>query len=186
MPTIFTHGLTGYTIKKLLKDNPSYLKLTVASIVCAMLPDADVIGFAFHIPYESMFGHRGFTHSVFFAVLVAIIVQFTLFRNENLSTKNGKLIFLVIFCSTVSHPIFDMFTNGGHGVALFAPFSNHRYFFPWFRPILVSPIGVDGIFSGYGLRVLFSELLFIGLPCLFLLVLKKVWPLKDERKTVSK
>jgi inner membrane protein len=63
---------------------------------------------------------------------------------------------------TASHGILDALTNGGRGIAFFAPFSNHRYFFPW-RPIQVSPIGV-GFFSARGLRALASESLWIWLP----------------------
>jgi inner membrane protein len=40
----------------------------------AMLPDADVIAFYFGIPYGSRFGHRGFTHSLFCAALVGMLV----------------------------------------------------------------------------------------------------------------
>jgi hypothetical protein len=47
-------------------------------------------------------------------------------------------------------------TDGGLGVAFFAPFHNERYFFPW-RPIAVSPIGM-GFFSERGLEVIISEL----------------------------
>jgi len=34
-----------------------------------MLPDIDVIGFSFGIQYGDMFGHRGLTHSLCFALL---------------------------------------------------------------------------------------------------------------------
>jgi inner membrane protein len=54
-------------------------------------------------------------------------------------------------------------TNGGLGVAFFAPFQNDRYFFPW-RPIQVSPIGVASFFSEWGLRVVRSELQWVWLP----------------------
>jgi inner membrane protein len=58
-------------------------------------------------------------------------------------------------------------TNGGLGVAFFAPFNNQRYFFP-FRPLLVSPIGVDPFFTTRGLKVIFSELVWIWFPSLVL------------------
>jgi inner membrane protein len=63
---------------------------------------------------------------------------------------------------TASHGMLDAMTNGGRGIAFFAPFSNHRYFFPW-RPIQVSPIGA-GFFSARGLSVLVSEARWIWLP----------------------
>ena len=49
------------------------------------------------------------------------------------------------------------------GIALLAPFDNGRYFFPW-RPIQVSPIGLHGFFTEFGLTALRSEILWIWLP----------------------
>jgi membrane-bound metal-dependent hydrolase YbcI (DUF457 family) len=55
----------------------------------------------------------------------------------------GLVALLLLFLAAASHPLLDMLTDGGLGVALLAPFSWSRYFFP-FRPIPVSAIGVDG------------------------------------------
>jgi len=74
------------------------------------------------------------------------------------------------FVVTLSHPLLDACTTGGLGVAFFSPFSNHRYFFP-FHPIKVSPIAVNSFFSDWGLRVLLSEALWIGLPTLIVVLI---------------
>jgi inner membrane protein len=71
-------------------------------------------------------------------------------------------LFLWFFAVTASHGLLDAMTDGGRGIAFFAPFSPHRYFFPW-RPIAVSPIGA-GFFSARGLRVLVSEARWIWVP----------------------
>jgi inner membrane protein len=63
----------------------------------------------------------------------------------------------------MSHGLLDAMTDGGLGVAFFAPFHNERFFFPW-TPIRVSPIGA-GFFSARGLTTLKSELLWVWLPC---------------------
>src|SRR6267378_8050335 len=42
------------------------------------------------------------------------------------------------FLATASHGLLDAMTNGGLGVAFFAPFCDTRYFLPW-QPIVVSP-----------------------------------------------
>lgn len=60
-------------------------------------------------------------------------------------------------------------TNGGLGIALLSPFDNYRYFFPW-TPIVVSPIGLRGFFSHWGLEVMISEIIYVWAPlliCLF-------------------
>jgi inner membrane protein len=54
-------------------------------------------------------------------------------------------------------------TDGGLGVAFFAPFSNQRYFLP-LRPIEVSPIGLNFFFSARSLVVIWSEIKWIWIP----------------------
>jgi inner membrane protein len=170
MPTIFTHGFAAYTLSKVIANKTATFKLLLAVVICSMLPDADVIGFKFGIAYDSLFGHRGFTHSIVFALLLAFTVKSIFFKAEKIFSKNGMLILFVLFMSTLSHPLLDMLTNGGLGVALFSPFSNHRYFFGGLRPVQVSPIGAIGFFSMWGVRVLISEFIFIGLPCILTLL----------------
>jgi inner membrane protein len=126
-----------------------------------MLPDADVIAFAFGIPYGDMFGHRGFTHSLFFAGVIGAVVTWHLLRRPG-ADSHRLTLFLWVTAVTMSHGLLDAMTDGGRGIAFFAPFSDQRYFFPW-RPIQVSPIGV-GFFSARGLRVLASEARWIWVP----------------------
>jgi inner membrane protein len=64
-------------------------------------------------------------------------------------------------------------TDGGIGIAFFAPFDDGRYFLPW-RPIPVSPIGVGRFFSARGAAVLRAEVLLVWLPA-FLVALVAVW-----------
>jgi inner membrane protein len=137
-----------------------------------MLPDVDVIAFSFGIPYGDMFGHRGFTHSLLFAVVIGAVVTWHLSHLLHLShlshpshpshPSNRLALFLWFTAVTASHGLLDALTNGGRGIAFLAPFSDHRYFFPW-RPIQVSPIGV-GFFSPRGLLVLASEAGWIWVP----------------------
>lgn len=131
-------------------------KLSLICILLACLPDADVIGFKFGVPYESQWGHRGFTHSLVFAIVMGFLT--TLFFKEK-----KKSVFLLATLSTFSHPLSDMLTNGGLGVALWWPFDTSRYFFPW-RPIQVSPIGIGNFIGMRGVYVLASEVLVMWLP----------------------
>lgn len=78
-------------------------------------------------------------------------------------TTNRLTTFVFLFLRAISHTLLDAMTSGGLGVAFFSPFSNERYFFPW-RPIRVSPIGVD-FFGEAGVAVLRSEMIWVGLPC---------------------
>lgn len=156
----------GYTLKRLLSPRAAG-GLAIAAMVSAFLPDADVLAFAFGIPYEHWLGHRGFTHSLLFAGLWSGLLTALFFRSH------WRIAWLVLFLATASHGLLDAMTDGGRGVAFFAPFDNDRYFLP-FRPIRVSPLGIGRFFSERGLEVIFSELLWIGLPCVVALVLQKL------------
>ena len=93
-----------------------------------MIPDLDVIGFRFGIHYGDFWGHRGFTHSLVFAAILAGLVMLLLPR-----TKTGiqrSYLFVYLFLATAGHGLLDAITNGGLGVAFFSPFNNQRYFLP--------------------------------------------------------
>lgn len=78
------------------------------------------------------------------------------------------VVFVLVFVATLSHPLLDMLTSGGLGVALYWPYSNERVFFDY-RPIAVSPIGIANFFSARGWRVIQSELLWVWLPSAILM-----------------
>ncbi|MDT7603820.1 MAG: inner membrane protein [Acidobacteriota bacterium] len=171
MPTIFSHAVAAVAIGKTYTREAMPPKFWVWSVLCAVLPDADVIGFAFGVRYGDMLGHRGLTHSVAFALCLSFAVVKLAFREVETSTRHWLALIAYFFVVTASHGVLDALTDGGLGVAFFAPFSARRYFFPW-RPIEVSPIGL-GFFSERGIEVFASELMWVWLPSLALVV--AVW-----------
>jgi len=162
MASIFGHAMVGFTLSKIPSKKNTKLLLLLA-IGSTILPDLDVLAFNFGIPYSHPFGHRGFTHSILFAILWATVLMFIFGK------QNKKIWWLVIFLSTISHGILDAMTSGGKGVGFFIPFDNNRFFFP-FREIIVSPIGIERFFSEWGFRVILSELKYIALPCFIILL----------------
>lgn len=149
MPTILTHPAAAL-VAPWFRGIPRSAILLGA--IASILPDIDVIGFNFGIPYGSTFGHRGFTHSILFALIVSALF----------ARRNAKAFAFIFFCA-ISHPILDAMTDGGRGIAFFSPFSNDRYFFPW-RPIRVSPIGAGAFFTARGLQTLLSEVRWVWVP----------------------
>jgi len=133
------------------------------SITCSILPDADVIGFALGLPYNSLWGHRGLSHSLCFAFVLSLCVVSLAFRERVICSWSWWSHVLYFFVVTASHGVLDAMTDGGRGIAFFAPFDTTRYFFPW-RPVHVSPISIRAFFSPRGLHILGSELVFIWLP----------------------
>lgn len=168
MPTVITHSVIGLAAAFGFKTRKQSIKLILLSMTCSILPDADIIGYYWlYIPSYDFFGHRGFFHSPFFAVMASVLVVYLFFRKEvNFSKKWWKLV-VYFFILTASHGLLDAFTNGGNGIALLSPISNDRYFFLW-TPIEVSPLGIKALFSKRGLEVLISELLWVWAPILLL------------------
>jgi inner membrane protein len=134
--------------------------LAVLALAYSVLPDLDAVGMWFGVPYAHPFGHRGFTHSVFFSVVLAGVG--TLFAGE--LGAQPWLVFPVLFVTLISHGALDAMTDGGLGIAFFSPFSHRRYFLPW-RMIAVSPLSPMALLSWRGLRVLGTELRYVWVPC---------------------
>jgi inner membrane protein len=141
-----------------------------------VVPDLDVIGFQFGIKYGDFWGHRGFTHSLTFAALLAVAVVGIASR-RSLPTLGRFTMWAYFFLATASHGLLDAMTDGGLGVAFFSPFNNRRYFLPW-TPIRVSPIGVGRFFTARGLAVLQSEILWIWVPAI--LIAASAWYLRQK------
>jgi len=137
--------------------------ILVAGVAASVLPDLDVLAFRLGVPYGSALGHRGLTHSLVFAVLVALLGA----RLHRLLATKSSTAFFFLLVATGSHGILDAFTNGGFGIAFLWPFSNERFFAPY-QVIEVSPIGISRFLSSRGLSVLESELLWVWAPCIVL------------------
>ena len=161
MPTIVTHGFVAALLGRSSAAGRMPARFWFLSVLCSIAPDADVLGFRLGISYGDMLGHRGLSHSLVFALVLSLIVSALALPR----VPQGRTKFLLVsyfFVVTASHGILDAMTDGGLGVAFFAPFDDTRYFFP-FRPIKVSPIGLS-FFSARGLDVIWSEFLWVCIP----------------------
>lgn len=172
MPTIITHSVVAACSVRSFNPGKETLKLWIFSIICSSFPDIDVIGYRWlYIPAYEFFGHRGFFHSPFFAVLLSILIVCSFYRQEEIFSKTWWKYILYFFLLTASHGILDALTNGGNGIALLSPITNQRYFFPW-TPIEVSPLGIKGFFTQRGLAVLVNEMVWVWVPCLIVILMK--------------
>lgn len=175
MPSVFTHAAVPLMLGAATGTSRVSRHLLAAGALAAMLPDADVLAFALHIPYASDFGHRGATHSLAFAVILAALAA--LWHRQLDSTPVRAALFVGL--AALSHPLLDACTNGGLGVALWWPFDDARWFAP-FHPIAVSPIG-SRFFSVRGWHVLLSELCWVWLPTAALAACIVVWRRTSKR-----
>ena len=169
MASAFAHAALGATLGKLFLPEKRHWPYWLAAAACAALPDVDSVGYRLGVPYASLWGHRGLTHSLLAAALVAaagvLVSQLAQRTGRPAAARLGLLLFL----ATASHGLLDAMTTGGLGVAFFSPWHLERYFFP-IRPIKVSPLSIRGFFGSRGLLVLASEAVWVGLPCLLLLL----------------
>lgn len=162
MASAFGHALASVALGTGFSTTIKSWKFWLLGMACSILPDADVITYQFGFEYGSFWGHRGFSHSFLFAVILGVFITLLFYRKQKLGWQwIGLTAFFTL--STASHSILDAMTSGGLGVAFFSPWDNTRYFFSW-RPIQVSPIGIENFFSEWGKRVLLSELIWIGIP----------------------
>ena len=94
------------------------------------IPDLDVFigSWLFNNEIDSMAFHRGFMHSIVFAILAAlsigIFVHWLYNKGKRIDTTTQKDWIWLFFLSIFTHPLLDSFTP--YGTQLFLPFSNYR------------------------------------------------------------
>lgn len=138
-------------------DVPGFAPLVLVYTALSFLPDADVLGFGWGIPYGHAFGHRGAAHSTVLALGLGLVAAFHFARS-----KRPAWPVLLVAATVASHGLLDAFTDGGKGIALLWPLTEERFFAPW-RPIPVAPIGLR-FWSLVGLKIaLFEAALFFPL-----------------------
>ena len=163
MPTVLTHPAVPLAIGLGLGKDVVPAPLLIAGVAVSVMPDLEVLAFRYGISYASDFGHRGFSHSLIFAVFLALVgaCAFRYFQ-----TSFGRA-FLFLFVAAASHGILDAFTNGGLGIAFLWPLSSHQFFAP-VQVIQVAPLGISGLLSSRGVTVLISKIMWVWIPCLII------------------
>lgn len=164
MPTIFSHPAVALSGLPVLKNVKRKTAIVATGFFLTILPDFDVIAFKLGIPYHHILGHRGISHSIFFALAVSSVM--VLFFRQKQFLKS-LVVWIYLSLCALSHGFLDAMTNGGLGVAFFAPFSEERFFFDY-RPIRVSTLNISRFFNGLGIPVIEIELVYIWVPAFFL------------------
>ena len=166
MPTILTHAAVPLAVGLGLGAGVIPVRLLIAGVIVSILPDLDVVAFHLGFPYAHDLGHRGATHSLLFAAIIALLGSTAISYFKASISRTFSFLLL----AAASHGLLDAFTNGGMGIAFFWPFSSARYFAP-VQVIEVSPLSLSRIFSVRMGEVFISELLCVWVPCLLLMML---------------
>ena len=187
MCTVFTHAAVA-----LLAGGAIYAgrnmprRFWIIAPICSAFPDMDTGLFAYGVEYADVWGHRGMVHSPFFAIIFCAIIMAVFFRTV-IPTFSGRWwgVYAFLTLITISHGVLDGFTDGGHGVAFFEPFSHERHFMPW-TPIKVSAMGLKSMFTAAAAQTLLSELKWVVAPAIALsipIALANIWLLRHSRST---
>jgi inner membrane protein len=102
-------------------------KAMVWGIIAQSIPDIDFIATTWLDTPSGLLAHRGFTHSILFAVVVAFIMAVPanrLHRPHNISFTRWLIFFSA---AILTHIFIDAFNN--YGVGWFEPFSHQRISF---------------------------------------------------------
>lgn len=161
MPTVLSHPEVPLALTAIAGTSRISGRLLLAGVVASALPDLDVLGFRLGIAYSSEFGHRGFSHSLLFA---AVVAAFAALSAPALKAQRFAAAWFVgLACA--SHGVLDMLTNGGHGIAYFWPISDDRFFFPT-QVIEASTLNLRRFLGPAGFAVLVSEFRWVWLPAI--------------------
>ncbi len=174
MPSVFSHAIVGSTLVACGLSRPRAAVVAMGAAL-AVVPDLDVVGLAFGWGLDHPLGHRGLSHSLVAAAGLAALATVALRAQAG---ESRWRVWLVLALAAASHGVLDAFTNGGRGVAFFAPFFDTRWHFA-VRPIEVSPIGVWSFVSRRGVEVLANEVVWLWAPSL--LALAVTWAARRPR-----
>ena len=148
MPLPIAHGLLGASLVAAIHPKPSarsYLPLLAG----AFLANAADFDFGFSVFFGLKGWHRGFTHSLSFA-LIFTLVLIILFGRKHLREA------LAYGSAYASHCILDFATTvKGGGVELLFPFSTGRFGLRWFGlSEMPSRLSIIEILATLGLEIL--------------------------------
>ena len=145
----------------------------VFAVVCAAFPDIDILWSPYGIATDSMWGHRGITHSFPFAIVFAGLV--TRYGFAGSYWKGFRLqLWMALSLAGMTHGLLDSLTQFAGWVALFAPFTAQRYFIPfapvgWYGP----PFTVNSV-AGLA-RMMAAEVVDVWIPALVIVALALAW-----------
>jgi inner membrane protein len=114
-----TQIVLGAAVGEAVAGRKMGAKAALWGAVGGTIPDLDVFLRFFYDPLDAALVHRGFSHSLLFALLAGLALAFV---SRKLSKKDysRKMWFWLWFLSIVTHPILDIFTN--YGTQFFWPF----------------------------------------------------------------
>lgn len=160
----WAHAIAGAAAGAFYQASHQRRRVITLAAICAVAPDLDLIGWPLGISPAAPLGHRGLSHSIAFAVVLGGSAALAFL--SDLTRRERAVAAAALILATATHSVLDALTTyAPTGPAFWAPFSNHRYRFPW-MPLT----GAGGLETDFG-----REALFVCLPALVLILLIEWW-----------
>ncbi|MCT4614162.1 MAG: metal-dependent hydrolase [Marinifilaceae bacterium] len=141
---IVTQTLLGAAVGEYTLGRKAGNKAILWGAIAGIIPDLDTVFTGFFSDVDGLFIHRGFSHSLIFAILLSPPLSWLIFfihkKNKSVSHKNWANL---VFWAAFTHPFIDYLTTYGTGA--FLPFSEYRIEF--------STIGIIDIFYSIPLLI---------------------------------
>lgn len=122
---LVTQTVLGAAVGELVLGKKAGNKAILWGAVGGLIPDLDVLITPLFSEVDGLFVHRGFSHSLIFAFLIAPLLGWLIHRihqkKMNITRREWTIL---IFWAAFTHPILDYFTTYGTGA--FLPFSGYR------------------------------------------------------------
>ncbi len=122
-----THIALGACIGEAFFEKGFGKKAMIWGALAQSIPDIDFLAATWLSPVDNLLAHRGFTHSLLFAVLVApffALIAEKVHRPHNISFRKWLYFFAI---EVFLHLFLDAFNN--YGVGWFEPFAHQRISF---------------------------------------------------------
>ncbi|NBC83881.1 MAG: metal-dependent hydrolase [Bacteroidetes bacterium] len=127
-------------------------KALLIGAIIGSIPDFDVFFSNLYTEENALLMHRGFSHSLFFSLLLAPLLAFILNKIPPAQPVSYKQWWFMSFLVLVTHPLLDMLT--GYGTGFFEPFSNLR--------IEINSVSIIDVFYTLPFLVLLISLMFFS------------------------
>jgi inner membrane protein len=127
-------------------------KALLTGAVIGTIPDLDVLFTGFYSEADGLLVHRGFSHSLVFALLLSPLLALLLGRIFRKTQVSFRKWWLMAFLVLVTHPVLDMLT--GYGTGFFEPLSGAR--------IEINSIAIIDVFYTLPFLTILIVLMFYG------------------------
>ena len=122
---LVTQTVLGGAVGEMVLGKKAGNKAIMWGAVGGLIPDLDIFVAPFFNEVDGLFVHRGFSHAIIFAFLLAPVLGWLIHRihKQKTDVRQREWTFL-IFMAAFTHPILDYLTTYGTGA--FLPFSSYR------------------------------------------------------------